>query len=424
MHKQPVIISAVFVFLISACSPGVDLADKMSDITLNSVDPDNLAASQFTPDNAVEALPDAVLQIAGEEEIVFDWSEDNCEPEHIPDLAARAIRDASGNLQLIISHYVNYRMVGPDFNLLEQDCNPIMGSDFISDPALYNDSEWIAAPYTEDGETFYALVHNEYRGHTHSESCPSGDYFDCLDTSITLAISKDAGATYQAIEDPPGHLVATLPHQMEPEAGPFGYRTPSNIIKGRDGFFYSFNNVSDYKTQEQWVCLMRTNDLSDPGSWRFWNGEDFTGIFPDPYQSNQNLISEQKCAPLDRDNIGASLSDSITFNTFLDHYVLVGISADHLGGREVWGFYYAFSSDLINWSKRELLLEIPLPWTVEFSGSDQSHLYPTLIDHNSESLNFETTGKTAYLYFTRMNQGQANLDRDLIRVPVEFFMKE
>jgi len=289
---------------------------------------------------------------------------------------------------------------------------------------MYNDSEWIAAPYTEDGETIYALIHNEYRGHTHPDQCPSGDYFTCLDTSITLAISRDGGQTYTDAAEAPNHLVATLPHQLDVGSGPYGYRTPSNIIKGQDGFYYSFNNVSDYQTQEQWVCLMRTDDLTDPKSWRYWDGAGFEGRFINPYTEHVENPLEHKCAPLDRNNIGASLNESITYNTYLNRYVLIGISADTFDGREIWGFYYAFSDDLIHWSRRKLLLETELPWTVENSGTDISHLYPTLIDPDSDSRNFETTDKTAYLYFTRNNFGQASLDRDLIRVPVEFFPSE
>jgi hypothetical protein len=51
------------------------------------------------------------------------------------------------------------------------------------------------------------------------------------------------------------------------------------------------------------------------------------------------------------------------------------------------------------------------------------YLYPALLDPASTSRNFETTGKTAYLYYTRHNFGQGSLDRDLIRISVEFFPK-
>jgi hypothetical protein len=99
---------------------------------------------------------------------------------------------------------------------------------------------------------------------------------------------------------------------------------------------------------------------------------------------------------------------------------MVGISADQIDGSEVWGVYYSFSDDLVDWSRRKLLMEIDLPWTVEFPGSDLSHLYPSLLDPASPSRNFETTGSTAYLYYTRNNFGHASLDRDLVRIPVEF----
>jgi hypothetical protein len=44
---------------------------------------------------------------------------------------------------------------------------------------------------------------------------------------------------------------------------------------------------------------------------------------------------------------------------------------------------------------------------------------PLALDSERESRNFEMTGKTAYLHFTRHNSGQGSLDRDLVRVPVE-----
>ena len=56
------------------------------------------------------------VQLLGSEEIVFDWTTDACEQENIPDAPARAFRDAAGNINLSISHYHNYRMLGPDFD--------------------------------------------------------------------------------------------------------------------------------------------------------------------------------------------------------------------------------------------------------------------------------------------------------------------
>lgn len=372
-----------------------------------------------------DPIPDPILRIIGDEEIVFDWTDDKCEPDHIPDLATRAFRDATGQVQLITSHYVNYRMLGTNLNNLKADCNPIMASKRDPDPSQYTDAQWIAAPYSEDGQTVYALVHNEYQGHMHPGQCPQNDYFPCWDNSITLAVSTDGGQTYTEALTPPEHLVGRFPYPYKPGAGPEGFRAPSNIIKGKDDYYYSFFNVSEYGTQKQWVCLMRTDDLSAPGSWRFWDGATFEGQFADPYTDEISDTEAHICPHIDQvGNTSESLSESITYNTYLDRYVLVGISADWLEDREVWGFYYSFSQDLVNWTHRKLLLEIELPWTVDSPGSDVSHLYPTLLDPDSDSRNFETTDKTAYLYFTRNNFGHGSLDRDLVRVPVEFFPSE
>ena len=371
-----------------------------------------------------EPFPDPVLKIVGDEEIIFDWTNDRCADHNIPDLAFRAFRGADGKVQAILSSDNNYRMLGPDLNNLKVDCNPIMTSEYNADPSQYVDAQWVAAPYTEDGQTVYALVHNEYQGHMHPGQCPQNDYFPCWDNSITLAISTDGGETYNAAKTPPQNLVARFPYPYKAGAGPEGFRAPSNILKGKDDYYYSFFNVSEYGTQKQWVCLMRTDDLSTPDSWRFWDGTAFEGQFADPYVDDVSDPDAHICPHIDQvGNTSESLNESITYNTYLDRYVLVGISADWLD-REIWGFYYSFSDDLINWTHRKLLLEIELPWTVEFPGSDVSHLYPSLLDPDSSSRNFETTDKTAYLYFTRNNFGHASLDRDLIRVPVEFFPTE
>ena len=106
------------------------------------------------------------VNILGPEEIVFDWSADSCEEVDIPDAPARAFRDADGNVQLIATHYINRRMIGDNINVVQRDCNVIMDSDLDTDPSQYNDHEWLMAPYTLDGTTIYALVHNEYQGDT------------------------------------------------------------------------------------------------------------------------------------------------------------------------------------------------------------------------------------------------------------------
>lgn len=364
--------------------------------------------------------PGARLTVVGDMEVVFDWSAQRCNDGNIPDLAARAYRDASGQVSLLLSAPHAYRMVGPNLNEVSMDCNALFTPAQFADPALFTDQEWLASVYTEDGQNFVGLVHNEYQGHSHTGQCPQDDYFLCWYNSITLVNSEDGGASFQHASEPPDHFVAGLPYPYEAGAGAYGLRAPSNIIQGRDDYYYVYMNYTGYYSDREQVCLMRSTDLSDPASWRFWDGAAFEGQFINPYSGAETGRSENICSPLAQDQIGHALNESIIYHPELDRYVLIGLSADQIDGREVWGFYYAFSYDLINWSQRHLLLEVPLPWTVEFPGSDLSYLYPSLLDPDSSDWNFATTDNQAYLYFTRNNQGHGSLDRDLVRVPVEF----
>lgn len=388
--------------------------------------PTQRAITPGPPTQTPDSFPDPVLKVTGAEEVVFDWTTDRCRKENLADLASRAFRGADEQVQFILSHFTSFRMVGPDFDNLKVDCNPIFSSHYGSDPSLFEDNEWLAAPYTEDGQTIYALVHDEYEGHMHPGQCKK-DYWDgtCWYGNLTLVVSTDGGKTYLHIAKPPAQRFAGLPYRYEPDAGPYGIFGPSNIIKGKDGYYYNLGQVQYYGNLDQGVCLMRTDDLSDPQAWRYWNGNAFEGRFVDPYIEDIPNPTDFVCLPLDPQNIGASLVESLTFNTYLNRYVLVGISADWFKNedREIWGYYYSFSDDLIHWTHRKLLLEMTLPWTAK-NNTDVMYLYPSLLDPQSDTRNFETTGKTAYLYYTRQNFGQGSLDRDLIRRAVEFFPSE
>ena len=384
--------------------------------------PAALPTSTPTPERPqpVAPPPNASLVVTGPEEVVFDWTTDACEPMNIPDLATRAFKDSTGRVQLLLSHAIGHRMVGSDLDSLSVDCTALWTSAFDPDPGQYQDATWIAAPYTVDGKTIYAIAHNEYQGNTHKGQCPSADYAQCVDTSLTLYVSTDGGDSYAPSVTPPAHFVGSMPEAYLPDSGPFGLRSPSNIVVGPDGALYMFANALQFGTQKQAMCLLRTEDITDPNGWRWWDGAEFSGKFIDPEQ----VAGGTQCRAVALDEIGNQLTESLSYNTELESYVLLGLSADHIDGREVWGFYVSFSRDLLTWSHRRLVAEMPLPWTVEDPGNSLSVLYPSLLDPQSTDRNFATTGSTAFVYYTRNNGGHASLDRDLMRIPVEFVLDE
>jgi hypothetical protein len=357
------------------------------------------------------------LALVGDEETVFDHTEDACSPIDITDAPARAFRDADGKVHLIASHYVTRALVGPSLDTVRHDCRRVMVSDLDGDPARFDDREWITAPYTTDGRTVHALVHNEYQGHQHPGACPSGEYLKCWYNAITLAQSTDGGRTFTHAA-PPRHLVATVPYRYEPDAGPFGLFQPSNIVrKAGDGYYYALIRAEAYEAQRGGTCVMRTARLDVPGSWRAWGGSAYDVRFGDPYTSQPGGL----CTPVSGPEI-TGMSDSLTYNTYLEKYVLVSTAgAQPAGGGVVWGAYYSTSDNLIDWTPRRLIREAALVGPYQCGDPNPVGNF-SLLDPDSRSRNFETTGRRPWLYFTRFHYKRCrnNLNRDLVRIRVRF----
>lgn len=376
-----------------------------------------LTAPVFADADPPRAYGEGPVQISGAAEVVFDWTTDRCADHHFADLPVRAFQDEQG-INLILSHDVTRRMRGPDFDNLRVGCDILLTSTRALQPDQFANTEWIAATYAQ-GDTVHALLHNEYQGNRYPE-CATADYFSCWYNTITYARSDDSGSTFAYPIAPPDHLVASIPEGYAPDEGIFGAFSPSNII-AQGGYFYAFFKAQTYPLETQHTCLMRTQTLGDPDSWRFFDGAGFNGVFADPYRDDLRAMRATTCTPIALPQI-AQMHESVTWNTALDRFILIGTSSDPSRAPNPYGFYYALSEDLISWTMRTPLLEARLPWRA--NGRETVYLYPTLIDHDSDSVNFETTGATAHLYFTRLNFGSGDLDRDLIRMPVRITRPE
>jgi hypothetical protein len=363
------------------------------------------------------------VAFTGDEQTVFSWSRDACAPEDIPDLPARAFRDANGDVQLLSADLVNRRFVGPDLARVRHRCAITMRSRMDPDPAVYADREWVASPFSPNGRTVYALVHDEYQGTEHPGRCPSGTYEKCWYNAITLAISTDGGRTYRHAAPPPRHLVASVPYKYEPDLGPVGLFEPSNIVHNeRDGYYYVLVRATVFREQRYGACLLRTRTLADPASWRAWDGSGFDVRLASPYLGDDAPSKEHVCAPVALNEIG-NMAQSLTFNTYFGKWLLVGSIQDYNPSerRKVTGIYYSLSDDLVHWTRRRLVKEVEFAWTYQ-CGDPNPIAYPSVLDPRSPSRNFETSGRDAYLYFTRFHYSNCkqSLNRDLVRVPIRF----
>jgi hypothetical protein len=362
------------------------------------------------------------------EEVVFDWTTDHCglpTDYDVPDLPVRAFRDHTGQVQLMSSHHTfpGWRMTGPDLHGVTRDCAAVMRSHRSGDPARFDGYEWIASPYTPDGRTVYALVHNEFQGYRDPARCLSGDYPKCWYNAITLAVSTDGGRTY-AHAPAPTHLVASLPYRYAPDVGPSGVFSPSSIVHdARDGYYYVMTMAltpANARQQIAGTCLLRTATPGDPTSWRAWGGPErgFTARMGSPYAGSTDAVT---CAPVSPRAIG-TMHESLKFSSYFGQFLLVGLAnrRDAETKRDVWGIYYALSDDLITWSDRRLIFEARPPWVAAPGAA--ALLYPSVLDPEDTSRNFEVVGQRADLYFTRWSpESPRDYDRDLVRVPIEFF---
>ena len=359
-------------------------------------------------------------------EKVFDWSNNKCEDIDLPDTPARAFRDSSGKIQLLAVHYKAYRNIGSTFNSLTHDCGngPIFNSHNQSTPDNYNNLEWLSAPFTLDGAYIYNIIHNEY----HIDDNWAANMY----TTLTLASSTNSGRTYSHTT-PPSHLVFSLPFKWDmsptgPRGNPpawYGVGFISNIV-GREGYYYMFAQSHYWdNAQQQWIggtCVFRTSDFRIPNSWRGWNGTSYAAQSVDPYSyagdppppSPQNRCLPFSTAANGWTN-GMSIS-SITYSSAFNLWLAVGFY-DHPGDKSSNGFYYITTSDFIHWSFPQLLM-ISSWGNPNRNNVEPQITYPSLIDHNALTRNFEDSGTSPYLYFVRENNMPSH-DRDLIRIQIQ-----
>jgi len=369
---------------------------------------------------------------AGSKEVVFDYTTDRCDDLDLPDQPARFVRAEDGSLVLIDGNAPrHYLSRGAGFNSLRRVCNraALVSAD-LKTAESYENWEWLWVVYRE-GSRWHALIHNEFHDAV-AGTCRVGDPSPgnpCWYNSITYAVSDGGGAEFVK-PSPPQHVVAPAPDFWVPPppgatspSGYYfaeGYRAPTNVVRAGDGLYYSLIELFPTKfSDSRGLCVMRTDRLDDPASWRAWDGSGFNLRMTSPYVTGS---AAPMCTYLSRriDGMGGG---HIVYSTYLSRYVLVAPTGGQVDGRNVYGFFFSLSTDLIHWSEPQLLVEAKLtyfPTVTPGPGAVETlpTSYPSLVDHGDTTINFERAGQNAYLYYTRFNDG--GLDRDLVRVPITF----
>jgi hypothetical protein len=129
---------------------------------------------------------------------------------------------------------------------------------------------------------------------------------------------------------------------------------------------------------------------------------------PDPYTNPDMDPADHTC----RIVVAAPIS-GLTYNTYLERFVAIASYA----GPGPEGIYFITSEDLVDWTPPIFISEAV--WGFLHDNRTPYEAYPTLIDHTSSAMSFDTTGQFAYLYFSRFNSLNPR-DYDLVRLPIRF----
>ncbi len=377
-----------------------------------------------------------ILLQTGAEEKVFTYTTDHCTQLDLPDVYAHPIRTPDGLLLISGNAPSNYAMFGPDFRSLRRSCTPVFVSGDKWDVTAFDHQEWITSVYSEDGVTIHALVHNEYHD-PYSARCRPGvtdPSNPCWYNFISYAVSTDAGRTFTQPASP-GHLVAMLPFKWNPDASrrgappPHGYMEPSNIVR-HDGYYYCmmFGLLSNTDQSRRGTCIMRTDDITRPASWRLWDGAAFSIPLVNPYTQPPADSSAYLPAFVSPQTL-RDLRGSLTWNSYLRQFVLVGAGVFPVSGVETCGVFLSRSSDLLQWSPPKLIRKTVLGWSpCNTQTPDQAarnitqEAYPSLIDHDAPDVSFTSADSTAYIYFMQNmdnhTPGGWGFRRDLVRIPL------
>lgn len=365
------------------------------------------------------------------EQTVYSYDGNSCnDPYAIADTPARAFRDSTGQIQMVMANENhNRRLIGPwvrgqSFNLTLDCSTALLNSNAANqaDPNLHRDQEWLHTVYFDSAsKNVYALIHNEYHGWNyyptwcdHSAPQPIGpaEMDTCWKTATTFAFSTDGGKTYSHPKDAAGNLgvydVAWPAYTYNRSAVDPGLSEPTNIIRNdKDGYYYAMVwawvvDSASSPAQKKGVCLMRSAHLSDPTSWRAWDGNGFNVSF---YPAGAS------CTPVGAGVISAGVMPThLSYNMFLGKFMLVGNND---------AVYFYLSDDLIHWSAPTRIDGLIWPLSND-STTPIRKAYAVIFDPSDSSANFERPGKNVDLYFTRMNQGTSSMNRDLVRIQITF----
>eukprot|EP00117_Sycon_ciliatum_P032589 scpid70066/ scgid25241/ len=288
---------------------------------------------------------------------------------------------------------------GAELDSLKHSCHVYCNSTRSMNTSLFSSHEMPFSPWVSEKDgVVYALTDMEF----HNTTAGFGGI--CLYVATTLFKSTDGGLTFQHAAPAPAHVVAAMPYPPANESSvrrkpPYmpAFRAPGNIVQYQ-GYLYATISAlwgpEPYGPQQQGVCIMRTADITDPASWRGWNGKDFSARMQAFWWENPNP-AEHSCKPV----LPSVMTHStIFFSSVYKRYVILGTNHQ---------MYFSF--DLVNWSNA----------THVQGETEATGLYSFVIDPSQTGPNFQEVGDSADFYYVA-SLGAWPAGRNVLRRSVHF----
>lgn len=312
------------------------------------------------------------------------------------------------NYSYLVSGQIN--ALGSETQPLRVNCSPVLAGPQNSASGNYTGSQWLMGYFKDASGNVFSLIHNEYYGgyfpNAHyqipsSAGCSLGQAYGtlispygCTYTALEMAEMPAGSSSFHLLGSaPPQQVIARPSFTYTPNVGfPTGYFTNTNILLNSDGYYYAL--ADDILTSGgDRRCPMRTNDITNPSSWRGWDGSGFT----------VDMSSGADCA--DDNRLVGIFPFYLGYSTYLQKAIMVGAipSANLPNAPTV--IAYSVSSDFVNWSQ-------PVSFNVPIFNSSSTgwtgNNYPSLVDvtaiQNTQSSNWSTgavVGQGPWLVFAQ-----------------------
>lgn len=318
----------------------------------------------------------------------------------------------------------------------ELDCVPVMDGEKVDADATeaeidetirsFDQKTWIQGlHFDDDRDTVFAYGHQDFFGTRQNaldDVChQAGDDDDrpyCWYSAIAVwsapvpAAADDDHLDFGTGVAPPNHVAiypnVTYPgHDQTPPAGWIGYGAPSNIVRGHHEtgeayYLLAYTNsgypaAPDPQHQPRGVCLFRSTDPAQRGSWRAWDGDTAAPGFDqrsiDPYDG-----VNPPCAVLGSGGFTGPVR-SVVWHEASQHYIAVF--------RDATAVRYSTSPDLVTWSAPQQLLvstqaEANYPVVIDFAGADHDdHDFDSIYDDGSAYLFYRKSPESGHTVITR-----------------------